>query len=289
MKLFVTGGTGFIGSHFIDLALDLGHEVFAFRRLNSRSGMILRNNLVWVEGVLDGNFQRELQGVDVFVHFASHTPNPPYASLEECLFWNVYASLKLVNQAYEVGVRKYLIAGSCFEYGESANQYEFIPVDAPLKPSLSYPISKAAASIAFEGFARDKGIQLKLLRIFQVFGEGEGPARFWPSLKRAAINGEDFRMTAGEQVRDFISVDNVAKQFIEHLDFSGSFNGVPEIINIGSGISQTLREFAEYWWAHWGAKGVIKRNELPYRKGEIMRLVPLIHKRSSEVFGEHKS
>jgi nucleoside-diphosphate-sugar epimerase len=289
MKLFVTGGTGFIGSYFIDLALSLGHDVIAFRRLGSRSEFTLKNNLTWVEGKLDGIFDKELQGVDVFVHFASHTPNPPYAPLEDCLYWNVYAALKLANQAYEAGVKNYLIAGSCFEYGDSANDYEFIPVEAPLKPRLPYPISKAAASLAFEGFARDKNVRLRLLRIFQVYGDGEQASRFWPSLKRAAIKGEDFNMTAGEQVRDFIPVQDVARQFIEHLDFKGLCDGEARIINVGTGVSQTLKEFAKYWWGYWGASGSLKLNSMPYRAGELMRLVPLLQELETGLADTDKS
>jgi nucleoside-diphosphate-sugar epimerase len=77
---------------------------------------------------------------------------PPYDSLEACLYWNLNASLKLFNQAHHAGISKFLVAGSCFEYGKSGERYEYIPVDAPLEPTKTYQISKAAASVALSGW-----------------------------------------------------------------------------------------------------------------------------------------
>ena len=53
------------------------------------------------------------------------------------------------------------------------------------------------------------------MRIFQVYGNGENPSRFWPSLKHCALNGSDFDMTLAEQVRDFIEVKDVAKMILD--------------------------------------------------------------------------
>lgn len=276
MKLFVTGGTGFVGSHFIRQALEAGHDVTALRRVGSQPRIPLDKGPRWVDGALDDDCRDLLQGIDVFVHLASHTPNPPYAPLDECLYWNVFAAIKLARQANEVGIRNFLIAGSCFEYGKAAERAEVIDINAPLEPTLSYPTSKAAASIAFEGFARECQVQLKILRIFQVYGEGEQSSRFWPSLRKAALSGADFPMSSGEQIRDFVSVESVASQFLQHLDFNENLLGFPTIHHIGSGEPQTLLQFAKHWWAAWRATGKLIPGAVSYRHNEIMRLVPKI-------------
>ena len=274
MKLFVTGGTGFVGSHFVQQALFSGHEVIALRRLGSKTRIPLPLQPIWIDGVLDGDHSESLRNVDVLVHFASHTPNPPYAALDECLYWNVYAAVRLARQAMTAGVKRYLVAGSCFEYGQAGENLEFIDTSTPLAPTLSYPTSKAAASVAFEGFSREHGLKLKLLRIFQVFGEGEQETRMWPSLRAAALAGEDFPMSAGAQVRDFIPVESVASQFLRHLDFSSTGDGVPEVHHIATGTALTLLEFATYWWKYWGATGQLRPGNMPYRTNELFRLVP---------------
>jgi nucleoside-diphosphate-sugar epimerase len=211
--------------------------------------------------------------VEVFIHFASHTPNPPYDSLEQCTYWNVYAALKLASQAVKVGVKKFIIAGSCFEYGKSSERLTRLDVGSSLEPALSYPTSKAAASIAFLGLAREKNLQLKLLRIFQVFGEGEPANRLWPSLREAALSGADFPMSKGEQLRDFIPVEEVAKTFLQAMNFDNTQPGKPLIEHVATGTPQTVLEFSRHWWEFWQAKGKLEVGVVPYRHNEMMRVI----------------
>jgi nucleoside-diphosphate-sugar epimerase len=272
MKIFLTGGTGFVGSHFLRQALAQGHEVIAQRRPGSLTRIALDQQPQWVDGALDGDFNEHLAGVDVLVHLASHTPNPPYDTLDRCLYWNVFAALQLAQQAIAHGVKRFLVAGSCFEYGRAAERVPELQVDTPLEPTLSYPTYKAAASVAWMGLAREMNLELKLLRIFQVYGEGEQANRLWPSLRDAALAGRDFPMSMGEQVRDFIDVQDVARQFVRALDFGDCKAGSPVVEHVASGAPQTLAAFAQHWWQHWGGTGQLQLGALPYRKNEIMRL-----------------
>lgn len=276
MKLFVTGSTGFLGSHFLNL---LAHhseiEVLALRRdLESKSRIPLVKEPFWLTKQIDQVDKSDLEGVDVIVHFAAHSMYPPYDTLDKCLYWNLTAPLQLFNEAVKVGINKFVVAGSCFEYGLSGEEFEFIPVEAPLKPTLTYAASKAAASIAFYQFAIQHQVKLSYHRIFQIFGEGEAASRLWPSLKKTAFAGEDFPMTQGEQVRDFIAVEDVANYFIEACLKENVVSGKPEFFNVGSGKPQSILEFSEYWWNKWQAKGKLLIGHIPYREGEVMRYVP---------------
>jgi nucleoside-diphosphate-sugar epimerase len=273
MKLFVTGGTGFVGTHYLQKALDAGHEVIAQRRPGSRPRLQLTREPVWVDRALDQVFEAELAGCDALVHFASHTPNPPYAQLDECLYWNVYATSRLIQQAAAQGVKDVLVAGTCFEYGLAAEAQDFVHPATEMRPTLTYPISKAAATTTCIGLARHLALRLQVLRIFQVFGEGEAGTRFWPLLRNAALEGRDFQMSSGEQIRDFINVSDVALQFLSALDFSLVQSGRPIIRNIGSGKGQTLLEFARYWWEVWGAKGQLVPGQIGLRPGELTKIV----------------
>lgn len=273
MRIFLTGGTGFIGSHFINSALAAGHEIVAQRRPHSRPRIPILREPFWIDRHLDQDFDRELAGCDVLVHFAAHMPDPAYAQLEESVYWNTWATVRLLQHAEAQGIKHFLIAGSCFEYGRAAIGQEFIHPASPVMPSSPYAISKAAASTACVGFARQLKLRLQVLRIFQAFGEGEAPTRFWPSLKDAALKGENFAMSSGQQIRDFVPVAHVAREFLRNLDFEGVEPGRPHIKNIGTGRAQTLLEFALYWWRHWGAKGQLRPGEVALRGDELERLV----------------
>ena len=144
-------------------------------------------------------------------------------------------------------------------------------------PCLILP-QKAAASVIFYQWAIENIIQLQYLRIFQVFGEGENKNRLWPSLKRAALAGEDFDLTDGRQIRDFLPVDEAANEFLNALKFDGVEIGKPLFKNIGTGKPQSIKSFAEFWWKKWNAKGTLNFGSIPYRQNEIMSFIPMITK-----------
>lgn len=273
MRIFVTGGTGFVGSHFVEQALAAGHEVIALRRAGSKPRIALTREPAWVEGALDTLGVDDFHKIDALVHLAAHTPNPPYDSFAACCRWNVTASLAMAEAARMAGVARMVVAGSCFEYGQAAMHHERVPASALLLPTVSYPASKAAASTAFIGFARQHQVALRIERLFQVYGEGEPESRLWPALRRAAMEGRDFPMTAGEQLRDFIDVKDVAARLVHALDFADMTPGEVEITNVGTGVATSVRHFSEKWWAHWGATSKLAIGAVPYRANEMMRLV----------------
>lgn len=283
MKIFLTGGTGFIGSHFINQALEQGHEVLALKRsASSQPRVRLKNYPAWLKKELTEVTVDDLKDIDVVVHLAAHSANVPYDTLENCILKNVIDPLQLFRKAIRAKVTKFVVAGSCFEYGKSGERYDFIPVDAPLEPTQSYPASKALSSMAFYQFAIENKIQLSYHRIFQVFGEGELETRLWPSMRQAAIKGEDFPMTKGEQVRDFIEVAQVAQKFLEAaISILHSTSTIPEYRNLGSGKPQSILEFSKYWWKKWGATGNLVVGAKEYREGEVMRFVPKIPNQSN--------
>jgi nucleoside-diphosphate-sugar epimerase len=273
MKLFVTGSTGFVGSNFIKQAILLGHEVVAIKRKGSEPRVPLIEEPFWIEGFMDEDYPDTFSGIDVFVHLASHTPNPPYDNLSECLYTNVFASIRLAEQAVMQGVKKFIIVGTCFEYGESASKFDCLNVDSSLEPNLSYPTSKAAASIAFEGFAREHKIKLKILRLFQVYGDGESERRMWPSLKKAALSGNDFPMSEGKQIRDFISIGSVVAQIVEQLNFDNTLPGMPQRYHLTENNQMTVLEFASFWWKKWGAKGKLLPGVIPNRVSDFDKVI----------------
>lgn len=277
MKIFLTGGSGFIGSHFINQTHAAGHSIRALRRSPaSKSRIPLDQEPEWLDLPLDKLEPEHFDGCQVLVHLASHTPNVPYDTYSACMYWNVSAAVRMFEKAHEAGLDTWIVAGSCFEYGLSGERCEFIPVDAPLEPTLSYPASKAAASVAIASLTRNLKTSLYYGRIFQVYGEGEPEGRLWPSLRKAALAGEDFPMTPGDQVRDFIPVEQVASTFLNACTRTDLTLGQPLIENVGTGNPQSLRQFAEYWWTQWNAIGQLNFGATPYRPNEVMRYVPVV-------------
>ncbi len=275
MKLFLTGGTGFIGSHFINQAHAAGHEIIALRRsVDSKSRIPLNAEPTWIDLPMQEVTAEQMIGCKVVVHLAAHSANVPYDTLENCILHNVVHPISLMRSAVEAGIRRFIVAGSCFEYGRAGERYDFIPTDAPLEPTTSYPASKAAASVAFHALACEENLEFLFLRIFQVYGEGEAEGRFWPSLRKAALLGQDLPMSEGLQIRDFINVTDVAAAFVRAISRTDLTAGSPKIENLGTGSPQTLANFAKKEWERLGATGTLLTGALPMRKNEVMRYVP---------------
>ncbi len=280
MTLFVTGGTGFIGSHFLKAALAAGHRLRTLRRSeNSRPRIPLEAEPEWLTKEMPDVTVEDLRGANALVHLAAAGVSPQEANAATLHRVNVTESAELWQQAVKAGARRFVICGSCFEYGKSAERYEFIPTNAPLEPTTPYGASKAAASTAALTLAQEKKLELIVLRPFHVFGEGQHEANFWPSLKAAALSGKDFPMTPGEQWRDFIPVEQIATAFVRAVTRTDIQPGKPLIENLGAGAPQTLKSFAGHWWKHWNARGKLLVGALPYRSGEVMRYVPALAKR----------
>ena len=277
MKIILTGATGFIGSNFLKYAISKNHKILAIRRnKNSQPKIYLEKEPLWLNKEIEEINSDELQGYECVIHLAAHSANTPYDNIEKCLEFNLSKSFTFLKKAYKAGIKRFIIAGSCFEYGKKGEDFKFIPPNSALFPTQSYPASKAAASIIFTQWAIENSIDMTIVRIFQVFGEGESQNRFWPSIKRMAESGKDFEMTQGEQVRDFINVKTVAEEIlIEALNK----DRLVSIKNIGSGKPQTLAEFANKIWEDSNAKGKIIFGSKEYRKGEIFRYVPEINSR----------
>ena len=280
MKIFVTGATGFIGSHFINEVTLKNHDVIALKRSNDSHPRIkIKKEPKWLVKELCDVNEVDLKGVSILVHFAAHSANVPYDNLENCVKNNVLDPLSLVKKAIKAKVENFVIAGSCFEYGEIGDKYDYIPTDAPLTPKHTYPTSKAISSLIFKQLTYDFKIKIIYNRIFQVYGEGEYENRLWPALKKAALMNKNFDLTHGEQIRDFINVKDVAKIFYKDcLKIVNEENYGMNIKHVGSGNPMSIKEFAQKWWLEWNSKGKINFGALPYRKNEVMRFVPEIKK-----------
>lgn len=275
MRIFVTGGTGFIGSHVLVAAIDAGHEVVALRRSGAEPRITLNQQPFWCEGSLSDNWSHELHSCDAVVHMAAYGVSAGANDWDRCFQANVIDSVRLWRQAIEAGVSRFVIIGSCFEYGRAGERYARIPVDAPLEPTTAYGASKAAGTMAALALAIEHKLSLVILRPFHVYGPGEDPRRFWPSLVRAAKTGADLTMTAGEQIRDFQPVQETCAQILLGLNIPIS-PGIPQIYNLGTGSPISLLDFAQREWVRLDATGTLLPGARPYRANEVMRYVPFV-------------
>lgn len=272
--VFVTGATGFIGRAFLEVAQRHGTPVVALARQTPPA--VSTNTIRWITAPLDQVPADVLAGCRSVVHLAAAGVIAGSDNWDVCQQVNVVQSLRLWRAAAAAGIRRFVICGSCFEYGRAGERYDRIPVTAPLEPVTAYAASKAAATMLALGLAAQARLELTILRPFHIYGEGEAASRFWPSLHAAARAGLDFPMTAGQQVRDFTPVSLVAERIHAELMRPDLIPGQPAIRNVGTGVPQTLENFARSCWANAKAPGRLLVGAVPMRANEVSRYVPLI-------------
>jgi UDP-glucose 4-epimerase len=252
VKVLVTGGGGFIGSHIVDRLLAEGHSV----RVLDNFATGRRENLLEVVDdieLIEGDIQsyervhNAVSGCEIVLH-QSALPSVP-RSLQDPLTsnaTNVTGTLNLLLAARDSGVRRVVYASSSSIYGANPE----LPKHEGLVPQ---PISPyAVAKLAGEGFCRSFhevfGLETVALRYFNVFGPRQDPlsqyAAVIPNFITALMNGaQPVVFGDGEQSRDFTFVGNVVDGNLLAMTAEGVAG---KAYNLAAGDRTTLNELLGY-------------------------------------------
>ena len=95
MRIFLTGGTGFIGSHILNESANYDYHVIALKRESSRTKVDLLTNPNWKIGSLNKPEENYFKNIDTVLHLASHSANVPYDNLSNCLKVNLFGSIQI--------------------------------------------------------------------------------------------------------------------------------------------------------------------------------------------------
>ena len=271
MHIFLTGSSGFIGSYFLKHAIALGAKVTT---VNRREVPIINEKHINLNKNLFEITHEDFEGIDVIVHLACAGVSPKLVTFSELYEINFLASIRLMQEAIKGCVSRFICTGTAYEYGKHAEKLDKIPPDFPLKPLGKYAETKVAAFYIMKNLALDSYLSFLYPRIFSTYGNGQYRKNFWPSLYNAAKRGEDFKMTNGTQIYDFLKVEIVASLLYQACIRNDIKNNQPFVYNIGSGKPISLYDFALINWKTLGAKGKIIRGAIPERVNQISRLVP---------------
>ncbi len=242
LKIAVTGASGFIGRHVLaELARQSVGRIVAITRAATRladadsSVQVVEMDLAQA----DADSYERLGRPDVLIHLAwDGLPN--YRSLHhfETELPRQYRFLKAL---IEGGLPALLVAGTCFEYGmQSGALSENL---TPL-PSNPYGYAKDALRRQLEFLRAIQPFALTWVRLFYLYGEGQSPGALYSQLRAAVMRGDTiFNMSSGEQLRDYLSVDEAAR-FIVELAVRRDDQG---IVNLCAGQPISVRRLVENW------------------------------------------
>jgi UDP-glucose 4-epimerase len=271
MRILVTGGAGFIGSHLVDRLIEEGHQVAVVDDLSTGKKKNINAKAEFYKlDILSPKVERVFQKErpEALFHFAAQMD--VRRSVKDPIFdgqVNILGTVNLLEQGVKVGTKRVIFASSG---GAIYGEQERFPADEahPTHPVSPYGISKLAAEHYLYYYGRTYGLQWTSLRFGNVFGPRQDPfgeagvvAIFTLKLlqnEQPVING------TGKQTRDYIAVDDVVEANMAVLN-----GGVNDTFNVGTGretsVNQLFRLLAE------AVGSPIKERYGPERRGEQLR------------------
>ena len=238
-QFLLTGATGFVGRRILSALADMNKRVTVVVRHESKLAASLPvDRLILTDDAFAESRQwwvDALQGVDTVIHAAWFAEPGQYLQSPinlDCL----KGTITLAQACVDAGVRRFVGAGTCFEYDTDAG---YLSVDTPLRPATPYAAAKAATYLALNQSLPKAGVEFVWCRLFYLYGEGEDPRRLVPYIHQQLQQGEFVNLTDGLQVRDYMDVRDAAASIVANA--CGSYTGP---VNVCSGNGITVRELA---------------------------------------------
>lgn len=247
MKILVTGGAGFIGSHIVEHYQGIAEEIRVLDNLRTGYKKNLDGlNCTFIEASITDReaVRKAVQGVDYIFHMAALISVPEsMEKIAECVELNVNGLLNVLEEASAAGVKKLVLASSAAIYGDNPT----VPKVETMypEPKSPYAITKLDGEYYLNMFRSEGKINTAAIRFFNVFGPRQDPkgayAAAVPIFIEKAVKNEDITVYGdGEQTRDFIYV----KDIVGALSFAVETPEVQGVFNAGYGGQITISELA---------------------------------------------
>jgi UDP-glucose 4-epimerase len=274
MKILITGGAGFLGSHLANQLHQRGHYVRVLDDLSSGDPTNLVAGINFSRGDVRDipKLWSLLQGVDVVYHLAARVSVPASVLYpREYNDVNVGGTVALLEACRDVSVQRVILASSATVYGDQGAQ----PINENMttRPAVPYAVSKVAAEQYLFNLGQLCGFETVALRIFNAYGPGQPLPPSHPPVipqfvQQIIGHGSVVMFSDGQQTRDFVYVDDVVEALISAAQAPGVDR---QIINVGSGEETSLNELVTHISTVVGEKANVLHNR--EGSGGIARLV----------------
>jgi UDP-glucose 4-epimerase len=249
MRIFVTGGTGFIGTHLCKKLLKLNHDVTVYDnfsnslRENFVSTINQNVNIVFGDVLDRSKLFSSMNEYDVVIHLAAKISVSESIKNPESTFNNNVKGTQNVLDACSKNNIKKIIAVSTAAVYQNVLSQTILDESSPVEPLSPYGVSKLEMENKIINFTSKNNTNAIILRLFNVYGLGQSPEYAGVITKFLSDLSNNNSLTIfgdGKQTRDFIYIDDVINAIILSLDKT-----ITGIYNIGSGHSISILDLAK--------------------------------------------
>lgn len=280
MKILITGGAGFLGSHLCDKYTKDGHTVLCLDNYMNGNLINIRHlltsrNFKLINGDIT-NFdllEKIMPGIDVVIHLAAQI-HVDRSVIEPKLTYevNVLGTQNILEVSRMYDVSKVVHASTSEVYGSA----KYAPMDEkhPLDAPHPYGASKIAADRMCYAYAETYGMNVCIMRSFNIFGPKQKDSGYGGAIslftKRALSNVPPIIYGDGQQTRDYTFVDDIVDAYDAVLNHNGFLR---EPINFGTGREVRIIDLANKIIGLCGKHGEIEPVHVAPRPSEVQRLV----------------
>ena len=239
MKIALTGASGFLGRYVLKELLSQGIEVVAVTR-NATHLASFKERIHIVEMDISNpriDCYQQMGCPEILMHLAwDGLPN--YKALHH-FETELPRQYHFLSSMIKSGLSSLIVTGTCFEYGmQSGSLLE----GTPTRPSNPYGYAKNALRQQLEFLRSVTDFSLTWARLFYMYGEGQSTSSLFPKLKKAVLDKDiRFEMSGGEQLRDYLPVEEVARLLVRLVIAQQGIG----VINVCSGIPISVRKLVE--------------------------------------------
>lgn len=265
MKVFVTGGHGFIGSHVVRRLIALHHDVTILTRESSDLWRV--EDLLPQIQRINGDLRNKedmircistVQPESVFHLAVSNMQSGIRASNEEVIDCNLLGTANVLEAIHAESTASFIQTGSFLEYGGKQEPMQETDI---CEPRELYSVTKLASTLLAQAMGNDATKPTLTFRVFTPYGPGMQKGRLVEQIITRALQGEEILLTEPTITRDFIYAPDLAALLIQGMEKATECSG--HIFNAGSGQTVTLEMLVQTILTMIGSKSPIRWRTLP--------------------------